>query len=237
MALVHSYTMIAKSGSEDALAEALAALGEAVKGIAGSQGAMVLRDRKEAQKFLFLEFWDNEDSRKAAGPQLPKEVMGRIMGAVGGPLHMADYDRLAGVRPLGWRERRRPPSMMAGQRFDDRILQPRRIAQRDNVAVGAGMQRIAVPVAHRAAGAFDHRHQRRPIVQLEPGLANEIEMARGEQRVIVAIAAHHHPLVIGPGSKAHEVRAVVIVEIMRSGGWRASRRKAGGKRACGLACR
>jgi heme-degrading monooxygenase HmoA len=96
MALVHSYVMIARAGSEDDLGQALAALGEAVKGIAGSQGAMVLRDRKEAQKFLFLEFWDSEESRKAAGAQLPKDVMGQIMGALGGPLQMADYDRLAG---------------------------------------------------------------------------------------------------------------------------------------------
>jgi quinol monooxygenase YgiN len=96
MALVHSYTMIAKAGSEDALAAALEALGEAVKGIAGSQGAMVLRDCKAVQTFLFLEFWDSEDSRKAAGSQLPKEVMGRIMAALGGPLQMADWDRVAG---------------------------------------------------------------------------------------------------------------------------------------------
>jgi heme-degrading monooxygenase HmoA len=96
MALVHSYQMTARAGGEGALAEALAALAEAVKGIAGSQGAMVLRDRKEAQKFLFLEFWDGEESRKAAGSQLPKEVMGRIMAALGGPLQMADWDRLAG---------------------------------------------------------------------------------------------------------------------------------------------
>jgi heme oxygenase (mycobilin-producing) len=96
MALVHSYQMIAKAGSEGALASALDALAAAVKGIAGSQGAMVLQDRKEAQKFLFLEFWDGEESRKAAGSQLPKEVMGQIMAALGGPLQMADYDRLAG---------------------------------------------------------------------------------------------------------------------------------------------
>jgi quinol monooxygenase YgiN len=95
-ALVHSYQMIARAGSESALAEALEALAESVKGIAGSQGAMVLRDRKEAQKFLFLEFWEDEASRKAAGSQLPKEVMGRIMAALGGPLQMADWDRLAG---------------------------------------------------------------------------------------------------------------------------------------------
>ena len=96
MALAHSYTMIAKPGSEAALAEALAALGEAVKGIAGSQGAMVLRDRKEPATFLFLEFWDSPASRGAAGSQLPKDVMGRIMAALGGPLQMGEYDRLAG---------------------------------------------------------------------------------------------------------------------------------------------
>jgi quinol monooxygenase YgiN len=96
MALVHSYAMIAREGSEAALAEALEALAAAVTHIAGSQGAMVLRDRKEAQKFLFLEFWDGEASRKAAGAHLPKDVMGRIMAALGGPLQMADYDRLAG---------------------------------------------------------------------------------------------------------------------------------------------
>jgi quinol monooxygenase YgiN len=88
--------MIARPGSESALAQALGALAEAVKEIAGSQGAIVLQDRKEAQKFLFLELWDSEDSRKAAGSQLPKEVMGQIMAALGGPLQMADYDRLAG---------------------------------------------------------------------------------------------------------------------------------------------
>ena len=96
MALVHSYRMIAGDGKEGALASALEALGEAVKCIAGSQGAMVLRDRKETRTFLFLEFWDSEESRKAAGSQLPKDVMGRIMAALGGPLQMADYDRLAG---------------------------------------------------------------------------------------------------------------------------------------------
>jgi heme-degrading monooxygenase HmoA len=87
--------MTAKAGSEDALGKALLALADAVKGIAGSQGAMVMQDRKESQRFLFLEFWDDEASRKAAGSQLPKDVMGVIMGSVAGQLKMADYDRLA----------------------------------------------------------------------------------------------------------------------------------------------
>lgn len=96
MAIVHSYTMTAREGREDDLAQALEALAEAVKTIAGTQGAMVLRDRKEPARFLFLEFWDSEDSRKAAGAQLPKDVMAQVMAAQGGPLAMASYDRLAG---------------------------------------------------------------------------------------------------------------------------------------------
>jgi len=96
MAIVHSYEMMAKAGSEVALGNALEALGEAAKTIAGSQGAMVLRDIKDGQRFLFLEFWQDEASRKAAGPQLPREVMGAIMVAIAGPIKMGDYDRLAG---------------------------------------------------------------------------------------------------------------------------------------------
>ncbi len=96
MAIVHSYDMTAATGKADDLGAALAALAEAVKTIAGSQGAMLLRDSKEPQRFVFLEFWADEASRKAAGSQLPKDVMGRIMGSVTGSIGMADYDRIAG---------------------------------------------------------------------------------------------------------------------------------------------
>lgn len=96
MALVHSYDLTAHQGRQEALGMALEALAEAVKSIAGNEGAMVLQDRKDEQRFLFLEFWDNESSRKAAGSQLPKDVMGQIMASVGGPLKMADFDRRFG---------------------------------------------------------------------------------------------------------------------------------------------
>ena len=96
MAIVHSYDLTANTGKDEELGSALRDLAEAVKSIAGSQGAMVLRDSKETQRYLFLEFWADEASRKAAGSQLPKDVMGRIMGSVGGPIRMADYDRIAG---------------------------------------------------------------------------------------------------------------------------------------------
>jgi quinol monooxygenase YgiN len=96
MAIVHSYDMTAATAKADDLGAALEALAEAVKTIAGSQGAMLLRDSKEPQRFVFLEFWADEASRKAAGSQLPKDVMGRIMGSVTGSIGMADYDRIAG---------------------------------------------------------------------------------------------------------------------------------------------
>ncbi|MCB2046745.1 MAG: antibiotic biosynthesis monooxygenase [Novosphingobium sp.] len=97
MAIVHTYDLTASTGKADELGSALEALGEAVKSIAGTQGTMLLRDSKDPQRFLFLEFWADEASRKAAGPHLPKDVMGRIMGATAGnPIGMADYDRVAG---------------------------------------------------------------------------------------------------------------------------------------------
>ena len=96
MAIVHTYDLTAATGKADDLASALEMLAEAVKSIAGSQGATVLRDVKEPQRFLFLEFWANEASRKEAGSQLPKAIMGQIMGSVTGAIGMADYDRIAG---------------------------------------------------------------------------------------------------------------------------------------------
>lgn len=97
MAIVHTYDLTAGAGKAEDLGSALEALAEAVKTISGSQGAMVLRDVKEPQRYLFLEFWADEASRKAAGSQLPKDVMGQIMGATAGnPIDMADYDRVAG---------------------------------------------------------------------------------------------------------------------------------------------
>jgi len=95
MTLVHSYDLTASAGGEDALGNALSALAQAVTAIDGSLGAKVLRDRKDGQRFLFLEFWRDEDARKAAGSQLPKEIMGQIMGAVTGPLKMAGFDEIA----------------------------------------------------------------------------------------------------------------------------------------------
>ena len=63
MAIVHTYDLTAATGKAGDLGEALEALAEAVKSIPGSQGATVLRDVKEPNRYLFLEFWADEPSR------------------------------------------------------------------------------------------------------------------------------------------------------------------------------
>lgn len=96
MSLVHSYVITASEGSEAELAATLDMLGAAVKTLAGTEGTMILRDRKNPASFTFLEFWADEASRSAAGAQLPKEVMKRLMTAAAGPIQMAAYDRVSG---------------------------------------------------------------------------------------------------------------------------------------------
>jgi hypothetical protein len=67
--------------------------------------------------------------------------------------------------------------LVAGVQRLEHILQARRIADRQHAAVRTGMQGFARPIAHRPARAFDHRHQRGKIVQLEVRLAHHVEMA------------------------------------------------------------
>ena len=96
MALVHTYVMTAREGGEAVMEAALRDLAAATATIAGNRGAMVLRDRKEPNRFQFVELWESAEARGAAAQHLPKEVMTRLMGSVGGPLQMAGWDRLAG---------------------------------------------------------------------------------------------------------------------------------------------
>lgn len=92
MAIAQSYILIAKSGSEEDMAAALRDLAAVATGFTGSEGTRILRDRKQPNRFQFVEFWVDDDARNAAGKQLPKDVMGRIMGAVGEPPKMDVYD-------------------------------------------------------------------------------------------------------------------------------------------------
>ena len=96
MSFVQSYQMTARDGSGPALEQALHDLGATLDQISGSLGTMVLRDRADAGKFSFLEFWTSDQARDAAGAHLPKDVMGRIKDALGAPPQVAGYDKLGG---------------------------------------------------------------------------------------------------------------------------------------------
>ncbi len=78
-------------------------------------------------------------------------------------------------------------------------------------------QRIAGPVAHRSARAFDDGHQCGEIVQLEAAFDHQIDMPRRDQAVIVTVAAIDQPAPRDLGCKGKKARRVVIGEIMRAG--------------------
>ena len=48
---------------------------------------------------------------------------------------------------------------------------------------------LALPVGDQAAGALDHRHEGGEVVELEVVLDHQVDMARGQQAVGVAVAA------------------------------------------------
>ena len=80
------------------------------------------------------------------------------------------------------------------------------------------MERLACPVAHRAPGAFDHRDQRGEIVQLEARFADHVEVPARQHGIVVAVAAHDHPLVVGRLGERHEHVAFLVAEVVRAGG-------------------
>lgn len=80
----------------------------------------------------------------------------------------------------------------AGEGFEH-IFQSGGVAERQDMAVAVRRQRFAIPVAHQAACTFDHRHQRGEIIALQARFDDDVEEARREQAVIIAIAAIDRP--------------------------------------------
>lgn len=95
MTLVRMYLMNAATKDGAVLGEALAALAAAVAQAPGSLGAKLLQDRANPARFRFLEFWADEDARKAAGASLPKPVMDAVFGAIAGKPESEDLIVLA----------------------------------------------------------------------------------------------------------------------------------------------
>ncbi|HZU62289.1 MAG TPA: antibiotic biosynthesis monooxygenase [Novosphingobium sp.] len=91
MAIVQTYRLAARADSAAALAAALAELAAALAAAPGTQGTRILRRADAPAHFLFLEFWDSEEARKAAAPLLPKAAMAALMAALEGKPEVATY--------------------------------------------------------------------------------------------------------------------------------------------------
>ena len=85
MSVIRHYIMTAAEGRADDLAKGLATLGDALKQVAGFEGAQLLHDQDDANRFYFLERWETVDAHKSALKSLPKEAMGGWTSALGAP--------------------------------------------------------------------------------------------------------------------------------------------------------
>jgi quinol monooxygenase YgiN len=82
MTIARHYTMSAAENKADQLISVLGDLTAALKGIAGFEGAELIRDVDNPNRFVFIEKWESVAAHKAGGPHLPKSVlssMGEVM--------------------------------------------------------------------------------------------------------------------------------------------------------------
>lgn len=85
MTVARHYIMHAKVGESASLQTALEALADAVCTLAGCIGVDMLRDIGNEDRFVFLEKWESVDAHKAAGSQLPKELLAPLGSLLDGP--------------------------------------------------------------------------------------------------------------------------------------------------------
>ena len=83
MTIARHYTMTAASGKGDALENALAALGDQVRAIAGCDGIELLRDPDNMDRFIFIEKWSSAEVHKTAGRHVDQDAMGKVMALLG----------------------------------------------------------------------------------------------------------------------------------------------------------
>lgn len=97
MTIARQYVMQAAEGQADALAAALAALADSVRGLPGSLGVELLQDRADVSRFVFIEKWESVEAHVGAGDLLPKTMMAPVMAALGAPPAGACLDYLKAV--------------------------------------------------------------------------------------------------------------------------------------------
>jgi quinol monooxygenase YgiN len=96
MTIARLYQMIAADGKEQALLDALIALERVVRPLEGCLGVELLRDTRQANKFLFVERWRTVEAHKAAGPSLPRASFGPVMAALAQPPESSYQEYLLG---------------------------------------------------------------------------------------------------------------------------------------------
>ena len=85
MTIARHYRMVAASGQEAELLQALTDLRHRVQSLEGSLAIDLLHDIKDPSIFIFIERWASIDAHKAAGAKLPKESLGRVMAVLAQP--------------------------------------------------------------------------------------------------------------------------------------------------------
>lgn len=65
----------------------------------------------------------------------------------------------------------------------------RSVASRDHPTLPGEIERLALPVGHDAAGAFDDRRRGEKVVAVETGIDGEVGAAAGKAGIAVATAA------------------------------------------------
>jgi quinol monooxygenase YgiN len=83
MTYVRHYGMTAKPSVGGDLEMALISLRGVVAALPGSVGVILMRDRADADRFVFIERWTDAGAWKAAGAAIPAEVMGQVKDALG----------------------------------------------------------------------------------------------------------------------------------------------------------
>ena len=77
--IVQSYVLTAAETKEEDLKQALGELAAWLKNQEGNRSACILQENSASDRFLFLEYWRDEEARALAGPKLPKALMGALM--------------------------------------------------------------------------------------------------------------------------------------------------------------
>src|SRR5690554_6200218 len=107
--------------------------------------------------------------------------------------------------------------MMAGYRFQN-IIDTRLITNCQNMTVRISVKRFPVPVTHHSASAINNRSESSIIVNVQARLTNHIDMAAGDQSVIIAITAIDNLARRNFAGKPHEVIGIMLVKQVRRGG-------------------